>query len=312
MLKKTNGNVLRFSYVFTAFMLLAVMLSMMTFSGVAQAKKTDAPKAAIGLVDINNATEKELEGIKGVGPAIAKKIVANRPYTTVDELSKAGLKPKAIDAMKPFVTVGKAQAAPVTTAAAKASETASKASAAVSSKAADAQKTVGSLVDINNASAKELEAVKGVGPATAKKIIAGRPYASVNELSKAGLSAKAIDAMKPFVTVGKSQASAAADTAAKAATKAAAPVQTGVTKAAQDVTAGAKSAKTAAAKLAPGAKVNINTADLATLEKLPEIGPVKAKAIIDGRPYNKVEDIMKVSGIKGKTFEAIKDYIVVR
>ncbi len=58
------------------------------------------------------------------------------------------------------------------------------------------------LIDLNTASDKELESIKGVGPATAKKIIAGRPYKSVDELSKAGLSAKQVDAIKPLVTVG--------------------------------------------------------------------------------------------------------------
>jgi predicted DNA-binding helix-hairpin-helix protein len=52
---------------------------------------------------------------------------------------------------------------------------------------AQAQKA---LVDINSATQQELEAVKGVGAATAKKIIAGRPYKSLDELTKAGLSAK--------------------------------------------------------------------------------------------------------------------------
>ena len=58
------------------------------------------------------------------------------------------------------------------------------------------------LVDLNSASEKELEALPGVGPATSKKIIANRPYKSVDELSKAGLSAKAIGTLKPLVTVG--------------------------------------------------------------------------------------------------------------
>ena len=58
------------------------------------------------------------------------------------------------------------------------------------------------LIDLNTASDKELESIKGVGPATAKKIVAGRPYKSVDELSKAGLSTKQVDAIKPFVTVG--------------------------------------------------------------------------------------------------------------
>jgi competence protein ComEA len=42
-----------------------------------------------------------------------------------------------------------------------------------------------SPVDINNASAAELEKVPGIGQATAEKIIAGRPYRSVEDLSRA-------------------------------------------------------------------------------------------------------------------------------
>ena len=64
---------------------------------------------------------------------------------------------------------------------------------------AQAQKA---LVDINTATQQELEAVKGVGAATAKKIIAGRPYKSLDELTKAGLSAKKIAPLKPYLTVG--------------------------------------------------------------------------------------------------------------
>jgi Helix-hairpin-helix motif len=59
-----------------------------------------------------------------------------------------------------------------------------------------------SAVDINKASQSELEAVPGIGPATAKKIIAGRPYASVADLSKAGLSAKQVQSLSPMLTVG--------------------------------------------------------------------------------------------------------------
>lgn len=39
-----------------------------------------------GLVNINSATEEELDTLPGVGPATAKKIIASRPYSSVDEL----------------------------------------------------------------------------------------------------------------------------------------------------------------------------------------------------------------------------------
>lgn len=64
----------------------------------------------------------------------------------------------------------------------------------------------GAKVDINSASQAELEKLPGVGAVTAKKIIAGRPYASAADLSKAGLSAKAVEKVQPFVTVGAAPA----------------------------------------------------------------------------------------------------------
>lgn len=58
--------------------------------------------------------------------------------------------------------------------------------------------------------------------------------------------------------------------------------------------------------------ININTASKAQLETLPSIGPAYAQKIIEGRPYQKIEDILRVKGIGEKTFEKIKDLITVK
>src|SRR5207247_2523393 len=101
-------------------------------------------------------------------------------------------------------------------------------------------------VDLNTASQEELESLKGVGPATAKKIIGSRPYASAQDLKRAGLSDKLIASLGPGVTVAKAGAGAAG-AAAGAATG---PAPGG---AAGTVTP-APSASSAAPKSAPVAK----------------------------------------------------------
>jgi hypothetical protein len=59
-----------------------------------------------------------------------------------------------------------------------------------------------SPVDINSASQAALESLPGIGPATAKKIITGRPYSSAGDLAKAGVPAKTIQQITPMITVG--------------------------------------------------------------------------------------------------------------
>jgi competence protein ComEA len=63
-------------------------------------------------------------------------------------------------------------------------------------------------------------------------------------------------------------------------------------------------------------KIDLNSASASELELLPQIGPVLSQRIINYRntkgKFQKIEDVMKVSGIGLKTFEKIKDFITVK
>jgi hypothetical protein len=59
-------------------------------------------------VDLNTATEQDLDDLPGIGPASAKKIIAGWPYFSVGELSTVGVPNKTIKKITPIVAVGPA------------------------------------------------------------------------------------------------------------------------------------------------------------------------------------------------------------
>jgi len=261
----------------------AVLCTGVTIQGQTPTQKTKSKTAAKALLDLNKASEEELQELRGVGPATAKKIIAGRPYAKVDDLAKAGVSTRVIESIRRAVSVESAPAAKSKTAATEAA----------------AHK-----VNLNSADLAELEALPGIGPAHAKAIIAGRPYKSVDDLEKVkGVGKARIDALRNLVTTS------APESRAPAAGKAVASRRTA--KSASASSSSSSSTK-ATPKLQPGEKVNLNTASKEELDALPGIGPVKAQAIIDARPFKTIEDVMKVRGIKEGEFAKIKDMITVK
>ena len=58
--------------------------------------------------------------------------------------------------------------------------------------------------------------------------------------------------------------------------------------------------------------VNINMANEKDLDSLPQIGPVRAKAIIGGRPYASTQDLLTKHVLSQRIYDKIKDRISVR
>ena len=70
----------------------------------------------------------------------------------------------------------------------------------------------------------------------------------------------------------------------------------------------------AAANALPAAEaININTATVAELERLPRIGPKTAANIVkfrtDNGPFRQVEELMQIHGISEKKFLEIRQYL---
>ena len=182
-------------------LLLAAAVLALSASAAPRKSKENAaapPASASAKVDVNTASQKDLEALPGVGAATAKKIIANRPYASVADLSRAGVSKKTIDEITPMVTASASSAPPeIPARPAMDARKTSEATAAPSS-AAPARSAP---VDLNTASEADLEKLPGVGPAYAKKIVAGRPYSTVADLSRAGLPKRTLDRVTPLVAV---------------------------------------------------------------------------------------------------------------
>jgi competence ComEA-like helix-hairpin-helix protein len=72
--------------------------------GPAQAQKSHTKeKIDLGQIDINTATEKELKMIPGIGPVMAARIIAARPFRSADDLKKVnGIGDKKYAKIRPY------------------------------------------------------------------------------------------------------------------------------------------------------------------------------------------------------------------
>ena len=64
-------------------------------------------KAPSGVVDMNRASREELQGLPGIGPTLAQRIVEARPFRSVEDLRRVrGIGPKTLEKLRPLVGIG--------------------------------------------------------------------------------------------------------------------------------------------------------------------------------------------------------------
>ncbi|MGI9629047.1 MAG: ComEA family DNA-binding protein [Longimicrobiales bacterium] len=134
-------------------------------------------------LDVNTASEVELDRLPGLGPALAGRIVTNRrtegPFRSADDLVRVpGLGAKSVERIMPHLTFPSGAVGPLL--AGTKGELMQRrllgvmerpASASSLSAAASRSEVVSSTVRLNSATQEQLESLPGIGPVLARRIV---------------------------------------------------------------------------------------------------------------------------------------------
>ena len=242
-------------------------------------------------LNINTATVEEFDSLPGIGPSRAADIIAARRqlggFNSVQDLTMVGgIGPATLDRIttEDCVTVDASMTSSVTST--MSDDTGS---------SAPVTTTPSNCLDINTATAAELDALPGIGPARAADIIATRGrlggFSSVQDLTMvSGIGPTTLDRITTEACVTVATSPVGANIGA----------DTGTTDDNTD---------SSTPVTIPSNCLNINTATAAELDELPGIGPARAADIITTRRqlggFSSVQDLTMVSGIGPATLDRI-------
>jgi len=161
-------------------------------------------------IELNRANKSELLQLPGIGEHLADAIITARDerggFRQVDDLREVkGIGPMRLEHIRPYVRVewGNTTMVSGSLADPAAEKNANKGRSSPSKKNPSSNQRI----DINRASAAELQRLPGIGPVMSQRIIQERektPFRSVDDLRHvSGIGAKTLEKIRPFVTVGE-------------------------------------------------------------------------------------------------------------
>jgi competence protein ComEA len=173
--------------------------------------------AAAFRIDLNRSDRSQLMQLPGVGESLASRIESHRrqfgAFRSVEDLRQvSGIGPATLERLRPFVYVDAGtpgeeddESVPTVIAARPEPRKPAVAKAAPSKKAA----AVTDRIDLNHATAEQLQRLPGIGSTRASQIIAARdeqPFRVVEDLTRVpGIGAKTLERLRPYVSVGSEQ-----------------------------------------------------------------------------------------------------------
>ncbi len=164
----------------------------------ASEQRRNEPLGGAERVDVNRADADQLQRLPRVGPKLAERIIEHRqttgPFRTLADLdSVAGIGPAMLAAIAAHVDLPEAPAA-----------TAARATRAPALLAARTGSFAAEAVDLNTATAAELDALPGIGPALATRILEWRAehgrFRDIAELEQVrGIGPRMMQRLAPLV-----------------------------------------------------------------------------------------------------------------
>jgi DNA uptake protein ComE-like DNA-binding protein/endonuclease/exonuclease/phosphatase family metal-dependent hydrolase len=150
------------------------------------------------------------------------------------------------------------------------------------------------LIELNTCTSMELQALHGIGPVLAQRIIDGRPFRSIQELQKIkGVGLKVYTNIQENIYIEEGEVH--------------------IKKESSD-TLPIESVKLCPLnEILPKDKlhcIDINSCSKETLMKLKGIGPVLASRILESRPFSRNDELLSIKGIGAKTYSLFRDQLI--